>query len=167
MNGRVARVSVKPKTPGEHGLPKPAVSELAVSLTGAAGDHNHYRTTQKPGDTNQALLLLTDEVLAGLRAEGWPVEPGDLGENVTLEGVPEGALKPGVRLRLGEVVAEVTLACDPCNETYVLPYVGEEKGPAFVKTLLGRRGWYARVLMEGSIRPGDPVQFVTQSAATR
>ena len=163
MSGTVERVSAKPKTPGQRGLPKPAVAELHVTRTGAAGDYNHYRTEQLPGDTEQALLLLTDEVLRGLRAEGWPVEPGDLGENVTLAGIPEAELMPGTRLQIGGVVAEVSLACDPCSETYVLPYVGRENGPTFVKTLLGRRGWYARVVQEGVIRPGDSVELLMSS----
>lgn len=155
--GSVRRLSVKAQTKGERGLPKRAVPELRITAAGAEGDYNHYRSTTAKGDPDLAILVLTDEVIQALRREGWPVEPGDLGENLTLAGVSESSLKPGSRLTIGDVVLEVSLACDPCSETYVLPYVGTEKGPEFVRTLVGRRGWYARVLSPGTIALGDPV----------
>jgi MOSC domain-containing protein YiiM len=156
-NGRVERVSVKPRVRGEYGLPKPSVPRLEITPAGAVGDHNNYRTEKLPGDLDQAILVITRDLLDQLRVEGWPVEPGDLGENVTVTGVPESALAPGTRLHIGGVVLEISLACDPCTETYVLPYVGTERGPAFVRALTGRRGWYARVIQPGTIAPGDQV----------
>jgi MOSC domain-containing protein YiiM len=165
VTGTVVRVGVKPRTPGQRGLPKPAAPRLEVTTAGAKGDYNHYRTEQLPGDLDQAILVLTEEVLERLQAEGWPVQPGDLGENVTLAGIPESALGPGAQLRLGDVVLVVSLACDPCTELYVLPYVGPERGPAFIRTLTGRRGWYARVVREGSVEPGTPVELTRQASA--
>jgi MOSC domain-containing protein YiiM len=159
MPGRILRLSVKPETAGEPGLPKRAVPSLRVTSTGAEGDFNRYRTREMPGDLDQAVLLLTREVLDQLGREGWPVEPGDLGENVTLGDVPESALGPGVRLRQGEVELEITKACDPCTETYTLPYVGQERGPGFVRTLVGRRGWYARVLKGGVLTVDQAVDL--------
>jgi MOSC domain-containing protein YiiM len=155
--GSVRRLSVKPQTEGERGLPKRAVPELRITAAGAEGDYNHYRTTKVKGDPDLAILVLTEEVIEALRREGWPVEPGDLGENLTLAGVPEASLKPGARLTIGEVVLEVSQPCDPCSETYVLPYVGRDKGPEFVRTLVGRRGWFTRVLSPGTIVAGAPV----------
>ena len=157
MTGRVLQLSVKPETPGEFGLPKRAVPGLFVSVAGAAGDFNRYRAEKLDGDRDQALLLMTQDLLDTLRLEGWPVERGDLGENLTLGGVPESSLAPGVRLRLGQVELQISKACDPCTETYSLPYVGPERGPAFVRALVGRRGWYARVLQEGRLDLGTPV----------
>lgn len=153
----VERLSVKPQTPGEYGLPKRAVSDFEVTTRGAQGDYNNYREREMTGDLDQALLLMTREVLDALRGEGWPVEAGDLGENITVTGCPEASLAPGVRLRVGEVELEISKACDPCKEVYTLPYVGETRGPAFVRTLVGRRGWYARVLRPGTIAVGAPV----------
>jgi MOSC domain-containing protein YiiM len=54
-------------------------------------------------------------------------------------------------LRLGDVVLEVTKACDPCTILFTLPYVGKERGPGFLRVMHGRRGWYARVLQGGTI----------------
>ena len=159
MTGRVLQLSVKPETPGEFGLPKRAVPELFVSAAGAAGDFNRYRAEKLDGDRDQALLLMTQDLLDTLRSEGWPVERGDLGENLTLGGVPESSLAPGVRLRLGQVELEISKACDPCTETYSLPYIGPERGPAFVRALVGRRGWYARVRREGRLDLTTPVEL--------
>jgi MOSC domain-containing protein YiiM len=157
MQGAVSRLSVKPKVAGEYGLPKQAVERLSITTDGAEGDYNNYRTRSLGGDPDQAILLLTTEVIRQLNAEGWPVAPGDLGENITLDGIPEEGLGPGTRLRVGTAHLEVTLACDPCTELYSLPYVGKEKGPGFVRTMKGRRGWYARVLQPGVVQVGDPI----------
>ena len=153
-------MSVKPNTPGERGLPKRAVVRLELRATGATGDCNHYRAERLPGDLDQAVLVLTAEVLTALAAEGWPIRPGDLGENLTLADIPESALQPGARLRLGDVLLEISHACDPCTELYALPYVGAARGPELIRTLHGRRGWYARVLHPGIVDMTTPVDLV-------
>jgi MOSC domain-containing protein YiiM len=164
MSGNVIRLSTKAKTPGEHGLPKHEVEQVAFTTDGLAGDYNHYRFTKTANDPNQAVLVLSEAVLTQLREEGWPVQPGDLGENVTLGGIPEERLRPGVQLALGQVVIELTAACDPCTELYVLPYVGKERGPDFVRTMNGRRGWYAKVLTTGIVERGSPATLLTEPA---
>jgi MOSC domain-containing protein YiiM len=166
MPGRVLQVHAKPQTPDRNGLPKPAVPALEVGALGARGDYNNWRTREVPGDTDQAILLLTTEVIEALNREGWPVKPGDFGENITLTGVTEASLRPGVRLRVGEVVLEVSKACDPCTQLYALPYVGKEKGPAFVRTTHGRRGWFARVILPGRVAAGAPAEMVTSVQAS-
>ena len=152
-SGVVRRVGVKPRVPGEPGLPKGAVPALRVTSAGAEGDYNRYRAVELHGDPDQALLLVTEELLGQLNREGWPVRPGDLGENLTLGGIPESELGVGVRLTSGAVRIEITRACDPCTELYTLPYVGPDRGPAFLTATAGRRGWYARVLAPGEIVP--------------
>ena len=167
MTGRVLQLSAKPETPGEFGLPKRAVPELFVSATGAAGDFNRYRTEQLLGDRDQALLLMTQDLLDTLRSEGWPVERGDLGENLTLGGVPESSLAPGVRLRLGQVELQISKPCDPCSETYSLPYIGPERHawlyPA--RSLAKAGAWLAG----GSDWPVDPLfpWYAIERAVTR
>lgn len=160
MPGRVVRMSVKPLVRGESGLPKSPVDELRVTADGAEGDYNNYRMRKLAGDPDQAILVLTEEVLRQLNAEGWPVQPGDLGENLTLGNVPEASLQVGTRLQLGEVALELTLRCDPCTELHSLSYVGEKRGAEFVKTMVDRRGWYARVLTPGVIRSDTPVEVL-------
>ena len=159
MTGTVLQLNAKPRVPDEFGLPKAAVPALRVTATGAEGDYNRWRTEKANGDPDQAILLITREVLDGIAREGWPVKPGDLGENLTVDGIAEAALHPGVRLRAGELLLEITKACDPCDRVYSLPYIGKERGPEFVRTLVGRRGWYAKVLQGGVVNTGAAIKL--------
>jgi sulfite oxidase len=160
VGGRIVQLSLKPREGRSRGLPKRPVPELVVTRDGVQGDFNRWRTEKAGGDPDQAVLLLSEETLADLRAEGWPVQAGDIGENLTVAGLPADALRPGVRVHLGEVVLEVSKACDPCTILHTLPYVGLERGPAFIRALAGRRGWFARVLHGGTIRSDAAVEIV-------
>ena len=158
MRGRIVQLHLKPKEGRTRGLPKRAVPELTITRTGVQGDFNRWRTEAANGDPDQAVLLLTEEILSALRADGWPVRAGELGENLTLADLPPGALEPGAQVHVGEVVLEVSKPCDPCIGLYTLPYVGTERGPAFLRTLQGRRGWFARVVRGGTVRPDMQVE---------
>jgi MOSC domain-containing protein YiiM len=139
---------------------------IDITTSGVTGDHNDWRTANLPGDLKQAVLVVTDDLLNQLRKEGWPVEPGHLGENVTLAGLPESALAPGVRLTLGPVLLEISEACDPCIRLYTLPYVGTGRGPEFLRATVGRRGWYARVLQPGRVATGAAVSLTPRTTRT-
>lgn len=158
MRGQVVQLNVKPETQGERGLPKRPAEAVTVTPHGVHGDYNRYRQEDLAGDPTSAVLVIPLETIDQLNAEGWPIKPGDLGENITTRGIPYDAMAPGTRLRVGGCEIEIARACDPCTNLYELPYVGREKGPRFVKTLVGRRGWYARVLRDGSVRRGDAVE---------
>ncbi len=157
VRGVVTGLFRKSEIGEERGLPKQAVEEIAVDTTGVVGDFNRYRHEDLHDDPDSALLILPEEILAELRSEGWPVRPGDLGENISSRRVPYALLQPGSRAAIGAVRAVITRPCDPCSNLYLLPYVGEHRGPEFMKTLLNRRGWYARVLAPGRVHLRDPV----------
>lgn len=156
--GKVTRLSIKAKVPDEVGLPKHAIDSAYVSKAGMKGDYNNYRTDHLDSTPEQALLIMTTDKLKELNNEGWPVQAGDIGENITVEGTAYDDFKPESIFSVGEVEFQVSYACDPCNNLEQLPYVGKEKGKDFIKTMLHRRGWYARVLKEGSIKVGDEVK---------
>jgi MOSC domain-containing protein YiiM len=158
MQGIIWQLNVKGETPGERGLPKYSEHALDVTVQGAAGDFNRYRHEKKADDPDQALLIMPLEMLTQLNAEGWPVKPGDIGENITTKGIPYDAFAPGRKYRAGTVEFEVSKAAAPCTHLYLLPYVGREKGPDFLKAMVGRRGWYARVLKPGTVRNGDVIE---------
>lgn len=163
--GAIVQLSIKAQVPGQVGFPKRAVPILRVTPDGAEGDYNHYRTRKLEGDRDQALLVVTQDLLAALNAEGWPVRPGDLGENLTVSGIREEELRPGAGLQVGEVSITITKPCDPCTELYTLPYIGTERGPAFLKATAGRRGWYAKVLTPGEITPEASVTLTSAGLA--
>ena len=157
---RVVQVNVKGALPDAIGLPKHSVAAARVDPPGVEGDFNHYRHDRLHDEPESAVLLMPRETLEAIDRDGWPVRPGDLGENLTTEGIAYEAMGPGRRLRVGEVVLEVTRACDPCTSLYELPYVGPQKGPEFLKSMHGRRGWYAKVLRPGTVHTGDPIELL-------
>lgn len=164
VSGRVAHLHRKPRLGRERGLPKQTAPALTITPDGVDGDFNRWRTEEANGDPDQAVLLIREEILTDLRAEGWPVQPGDLGENLTLSNVPADALRPGVEVHLGTVVLEISKPCDPCIVLYGLPYIGIDRGPAFLRALNGRRGWFARVRRGGTVHPDSPVVLRTPNS---
>ncbi len=158
----VVRVNVKPEADHEHGLPKAAVERAEFTVHGVTGDFNRYRHEEKRDDPAMAVLLVPIETIEELNREGWPVAPGDLGENVTTAGILPEALAAGRRLRVGPVTLEISKPCTPCDNLYLLPYVGSDRGAEFLRTMLDRRGWYARVVVGGPVRPGDPISLVPE-----
>ena len=154
---KVRSLQIKPRRPGDRGVPKHPVDEVFVTIAGVQGDYNRYRHEKRKDDPQHALLLIPHETLQTLNAEGWPVSAGDLGENVTTEGIAYNAFVLGQRVTIGEVLMEITEACVPCSNLRVLPYIGEARVKGFVKALRNRRGWYGRVLQGGVIRVGDSI----------
>jgi MOSC domain-containing protein YiiM len=158
VQGRIVQLHLKPKEGRARGLPKRAVPQLTITPDGVQGDFNRWRTEKANGDPDQAVLLLSEEILADLRTEGWPVQAGDLGENLTVAGLAPDSLQPGAQVQVGGVLLEVSKPCDPCTVLYTLPDVGLDRGPAFLRALAGRRGWFGRVLQGGTVRAGMPVK---------
>ncbi|MGA8542355.1 MAG: MOSC domain-containing protein [Thermoplasmata archaeon] len=160
-SGRVFQLNRKSPTPGQRGLPKRPVDEARVTTSGVEGDYNIFRHDVAHDDPAMAVLIVPFEMLEQFNREGWPVRPGDLGENITSIGIPYDQFVPGHRFRIGAVVVEVTKPCTPCDNLFGLPYVGAERGPEFLRVTLDRRGWYAKVVTEGRVRKDDPIEPAT------
>ena len=78
------------------------------------------------------------------------LHPGDVRENITLEGLAVERLVPGSLLAVGEALLEITDECTPCERM-------DQIKPGLQAQLRGRRGVLARVVRGGSIRLGDSV----------
>lgn len=159
-SGNIIQISVKPSTPGEHGLPKIAVPSAEIHFGGVNGDYNNFRQEKKRGEPDMAVMLITRGILDDLNKEGWPVGNGDLGENLTISNLSYSSIEPDQKYRVGTALIQISFKCEPCTYLYTLPYLGKEKGPEFIKTVKDRRGWYARVLEEGVMKSGDSIQLV-------
>jgi MOSC domain-containing protein YiiM len=158
MSAIVERLHLKHRTRGEHGIPKASVASADVVTEGVVGDFNRYRTEDRRGDLDMAVLLLPAEVLSALRDEGWPVEAGHLGENILSRGLPNATIAIGQRYAIGESLEiQISRACDPCSTLKLLPYVGKDRLKEFLRSTLGRRGFYARVTRPGAVKVGDPI----------
>jgi MOSC domain-containing protein YiiM len=88
------------------------------------------------------------------------VQPGDLREQVTVDGMPSlGSLGEGTLLRIGAITLRVNGPCDPCT------HIGEMNGiadpDAFRSMLEGRRGLVCNVVAaDGPVRVGDAVSVM-------
>jgi MOSC domain-containing protein YiiM len=134
------------------GVPKLAVREARATVLGLDGDgHAHPKIH---GGPDRALCLYSLEAILALQAEGHPIFPGSVGENVTITGYPWTALRPGARLHLGdEVVVELTRIAAPCKQ--IIESFADRDSKRLAEPAIGR--WYARVLREGLLRVGQPV----------
>ena len=111
----VIGLHVKSKDAGGLRLPKLPVDSARVTVEGMEGDYNRHRHEQDGDNPDRALLIFPVETMRDLNDEGWPVRPGDLGENVTTEGMLNAEFDVGVHLRIGEVLAEVAENDMPCR----------------------------------------------------
>ena len=143
------------------GAPKSPIAEARVTEEGIEGDaHNDVRDH---GGPMRALCLFTLEEIERLAAEGHPIYPGAVGENVTLSGVPQEALTPGTRLALGdEVVIEVTTYTSPCK-TIAHAFADGDFTRISQKVHPGESRVYAKLLRVGVLHAGDVVRIVTEA----
>lgn len=153
ITGKVLQINVKPEVQGERGLPKRPIERVMVRSSGLVGDFNRWRHEVDKDDPRTAVLVMPFETLEELNREGWPLKPGDLGENFTTQGIPYNSFVPSNRYRVGKAVIRISKACDPCSNLYLLPQIG--KGRDIVKAMYNRRGWYASVETEGEVLTGD------------
>jgi MOSC domain-containing protein YiiM len=159
-----------------HSFTKP--SEPAIRLReglGVEGDahagatvKHRSRVARDPTQPNlRQVHLLHAELFEELKAQGFVLRAGLLGENVTTRGLDLLALPTGTRLRLGgAAVVEVTGLRNPCAQMNDLQ-------PGLMAATLARdaegglirkAGVMGIVIRDGEVRPGDPihVQFPPQ-----
>jgi len=154
MNGQVVSVNVSPG-----GVPKLPVGSAWVGTLGLDADGH---TSPGHGGPTAAVCLYSVEAIARVAADGHQAFPGAYGENLTLEGIDFGALEAGAVLAVGEdgLTLELTRNAAPCaqQEQWFLggriERISAKRHPADAR-------WYARVLVEGRVQPGDRVEVAS------
>lgn len=122
------------------------------------------RVARDPSQPNlRQVHLIHAELHDELRAAGFDVSAGQMGENITTRGVDLLGLSTGTRLRLGEAaVIQVTGLRSPCAQL-------DQLQPGLMAATLARdaqgntirkAGVMAIVLADGEVRPGDPVVVI-------
>lgn len=156
--GRIVQINIS-----RGGVPKLPVAEARVTRDGLVGDFQS--DTRNHGGPMRALCLFTVEEIERLSAEGHPVYPGAVGENVTLSGLPLEALTPGTCLALGdETLIEITSYASPCK-TIRGAFLDGDFTRISPNTHAGECRVYARVLRGGVIHAGDAAHLLNESAA--
>jgi MOSC domain-containing protein YiiM len=135
---------------------------------GVEGDAHFGRTVQHRSrvakDPTQPNLrqvhLIHAELHDELRAQGFNVMAGHMGENVTTRGINLLGLPTGARLKLGDAaLVEVTGLRNPCVQLDhlqggLMAAVLDRDGEG---NLVRKAGVMAVVLAEGDVRPGDDI----------
>ena len=108
---------------GHHFSKTPSPSIRLLRGLGVAGDahmgetvKHRSRVAKDPTQPNlRQVHLIHAELFEEMRAKGFAVAPGDLGENITTSGIDLLALPTGTRLHFGEsAVVEITGLRNPC-----------------------------------------------------
>jgi len=143
------------------GVPKRPVLEAVIATTGVEGDRQ--RNLNVHGGLDRALCLFSQDLIERLQNEGHSIEAGSSGENLTIAGLEWEKLKPGDRLQVGpDVQLEITSYTAPCDQNAQwfrdrdYKRVSQKKNPGWSR-------FYAKVLREGVVRPGDAVEILEKS----
>jgi ferredoxin-NADP reductase/MOSC domain-containing protein YiiM len=87
----------------------------------------------------------------------YDLAPGQFGENLTVEGMPDELVCIGDRYRIGNAVFEVTQPRVTCYKVGLR--LEEPRMPALLYSH-GRPGFYMRVLEEGEVGAGDAIERI-------
>lgn len=154
MSGRVVQVNVS-----RGGVPKRPVAEARIGPLGLAGDDHDHSWVH--GGPHRAVALFGIEAIQRVQADGHPgVVPGAVGENLTTEGIELARLPIGTRLAVGnEVVLEISSPANPCD-VIKRAFTAGKSGRISILLHPEDSRMYARVLTEGSVRPGDAIRVL-------
>lgn len=136
------------------GVPKRAIESAEVDASGIVGDRQGNR--QHHGRPWQALCLFSIDVIDELTAEGHPIVPGSVGENISVAGVDWSRLRGGLTIDIGEVRLRTSSPAAPCRKV-AGSFADGDWNRIDHTTRPGRARWYASVIAGGSVSPGDPV----------
>ena len=155
---------------GHHFSKTPSFSVRLLQGLGVAGDghmgetvKHRSRVRKDPMKPNlRQVHLMHAELFDELRAKGFEVRPGDLGENITTSGIDLLALPAATRLHLGtSATVEITGLRNPCIQ---LDYFQKGLMAAMLDkdadgSLIRKSGVMGIVISGGDVRPGDPVRI--------
>jgi MOSC domain-containing protein YiiM len=153
-----------------HTFSKPnAASIRLLSGLGVEGDahlgktvKHRSRVARDPSQLNlRQVHLIHSELFEELRAAGFDIVEGQMGENITTSGLDLLALPAGTRLHLGKAaVVEITGLRNPCAQ---LECIAKGLTKATLDrdadgNLIRKAGIMGIVLAGGDVQPGDPIQ---------
>ena len=166
MKGTVAAVSRS----RSHSFSKtPEMSIRLLAGLGVEGDAHMGETVKHrsrvrvdPTKPNlRQVHLIHAELHEELRARGFDVRPGDVGENITTTGLDLLALPTDAVLRIGDsAVIRITGLRNPCTQLdgFQQGLTAAVLDRDAAGNLIRKAGIMGIVLTGGDVRPGDPIQ---------
>jgi MOSC domain-containing protein YiiM len=129
-----------------HGEPLHQVDEVTGRVGGGIEGDSHVERVKRA-------VVIADRSTH----EALGLAPGDLREQITVEGLPGvSLLAPDTEIRVGGLTLRVVGECEPC--THIGEMAGAGDVEAFQASLQGRRGAVCTVIAAtGPARIGDPV----------
>jgi MOSC domain-containing protein YiiM len=135
---------------------EPVEGRVAVRGVNIVGDDQADRNAH--GGPDRAIYAYAVEDLEWWTAElGRPVTPGLMGENLTTSGIDVTNARIGERWRVGSSVVEVSSPRVACFKLGI-----RMQEPRFQQrfSAAGRPGAYMRIVEEGDVGAGDPIEVV-------
>ncbi len=164
MQIRVTSVNIGRKTEIRKGLrtigtgliKKPQSEKIFIGIDGLTADvivnQKHH------GGRDQAVYLYSVEDYKWWERElGRVFNPGEFGENLTIENLDLSTLRIGDHLRIGTVELEISSVRIPCG-TFAAFIKEKDFINKFRQT--GKPGVYTRVITEGYVQAGDIVELI-------
>ncbi|HJZ99168.1 MAG TPA: MOSC domain-containing protein, partial [Candidatus Solibacter sp.] len=106
-----------------------------------------------------------------LTAQGYPLFPGAMGENLTTRGLEIRDIRIGDQIRAGGALLEVTQPRGPCSALDIygdalkaVVYDRQVKARDHTSPRWGMSGFYASVVEPGPVRAGDAIAVVAKLA---
>lgn len=126
------------------GTVKHPVPEIQLKIDhGIVGDAH-------AGNWHRQVSLLADESVERMRQKFPDIPTGAFAENILTQGIALSKLPIGTKLRVGQVLLQVTQIGKECHaDCAIRRQVGD--------CVMPREGIFTKVLEEGSIRPGDEI----------
>jgi MOSC domain-containing protein YiiM len=105
------------------------------------------------GEWHRQVSFLASEEIDKARQSGLDVSFGDFAENIATTGIDWKNIPVGTRVRLGsDALVEITQIGKECHNRCAIYYKAGD-------CIMPREGVFARVLQEGKIKCGDPIQI--------
>lgn len=138
----------------------PVDGALALRADGFEGDQQ--ADLHVHGGPDKAAYVYSQASYDWWMAElGHRLGPGEFGENLTVTGLSDEVVHVGDTFRVGGALAVVTMPRTPCFKLGIR--MGDR---GFIRRFAeaNRRGFYLRVLEEGSVAAGDAIERVAHAA---
>ncbi|MHA1304290.1 MAG: MOSC domain-containing protein [Candidatus Heimdallarchaeaceae archaeon] len=142
MTGIIKAVNISERK----GIPKKNIETCKVTEKGLLNDAHS-------GDWHRQVSLLAEESIEKMRKMGLDLKYGAFAENLTTKGITLYELPIGTRLRINDVILEVTQIGKKCHDDCAIK---QQVG----KCIMPKEGIFAKVIQPGTISVNDKIEII-------